>query len=104
MAEIEPEDRVWYNIPMMITVELEPDVESSLSAQAAERNVSVKDYVEAILRSFAVPPRSEFPAPGQRANELDQWLKSHDYITAPPLSDEAVTRENIYREREDSQL
>ena len=38
------------------------------------------------------------------SRELRAWAASHDYITAPPLSDEAVSRDEIYREREDSQL
>jgi len=89
---------------MTITVELQPEVESRLAAQAAERNVSVKDYIEALLRAFAGPSGSEASTPQRRATELDQWLASHDYITAPPLPDEAISRENIYRDREDSQV
>jgi hypothetical protein len=34
----------------------------------------------------------------------NEWLHSHDYIKAPPLSDEAISRESIYGEREDKQL
>jgi hypothetical protein len=41
--------------------------------------------------------------PEQWIEEFEEWLDSHDYITAPPLSDETISRESIYREREDSQ-
>jgi hypothetical protein len=42
--------------------------------------------------------------PEQWIKEFEEWLDSHDHITAPPLSDETISRESIYREREDSQL
>ena|SRR5918912_148830 len=42
--------------------------------------------------------------PEQWIKEFEEWLDSHDYITAPPLSDETISRESLYREREDSQL
>jgi len=41
--------------------------------------------------------------PEERAQALLWWAESQR-ITAPPLSDEAIGRESIYGEREDSQL
>jgi len=41
--------------------------------------------------------------PEERVRRWDEWVKSHDYIKAPPLSDYAVSRESIYT-REDEML
>ena len=89
---------------MSITLELKPEIESNLIAQAAARNVSVEDYIEDVLETMFGSSEYKSLTADQRAKELDEWLNSHSYIKAPPLSDEAVSRENIYREREDSQL
>ena len=40
----------------------------------------------------------------ERLRAFSEWVESHAGHTAPPLSDEAVSREGIYQEREDRQL
>jgi len=90
---------------MTLTLELKPEVEQQLEAQARIAGLSVKDYlekrVEEMIRVSEMPPAK---TPQERLRLWDQWLSSHDYIKAPPLSDEAISRESIYREREDKQL
>lgn len=89
---------------MTVTLELKPEVEEKIIAEAKAHGLSVEDYIQ---RKLEGKPTSPDP------NELpfDEWLQrwneflsSHDYINAPPLSDEAISRESIYREREDKQL
>jgi hypothetical protein len=41
--------------------------------------------------------------PEERAKAFLQWAESHSII-APPLSENAISRESIYADREDSQL
>lgn len=43
-------------------------------------------------------------APQERARRWQAWVESRPASSAPPLSDEMISRESIYREREDSQL
>jgi len=71
-----------------------------------EVGLSVEEYIQSFLESFASLDE-EFSydslTPEQWTKEFEEWLDSHDYITAPPLTDEAVSRESIYCEREGSQ-
>jgi len=74
---------------MSILVDLKPEVESRLKAQAQDQSVSEKDYIESILDAlFGLSP-SDSLRPEERVKELDEWLNSHSYVTAPPVSDEA---------------
>jgi hypothetical protein len=90
---------------MTVTLELKPEVEEQLEAQAKESGLSVKDYlekrVEEMIGASELQPAK---TPEERVRLWNEWLSSHDYIEAPPLSDEALSRESIYREREDKQL
>ena len=40
----------------------------------------------------------------ERLRAFSEWIGSHAGRSTPPLSDEAVSRESVYREREDRQL
>lgn len=90
---------------MTVTLELKPEVEELLEVQAKESGLSVKDYLEKRVEEMISAGNSR-PAktPQERLQFWNEWLKSHDYIQAPPLSDEALSRENIYSGREDKQL
>jgi predicted DNA-binding protein len=90
---------------MTVTLELKPEVEEKLDAQAKESGLSVKDYLEKkVEEMITASERQPAKTAQERLRLWDQWLSSHDYIKAPPLSDEAISREGIYREREDKQL
>ncbi len=90
-----------------IVLELKPKVEARLTSLAAIQGVSVEEYIQSFLESLASldeEPSYDSMTPEQWSKEFEEWLDGHDYITAPPLTDEAISRESIYREREDSQL
>lgn len=90
---------------MTVTLELKPEVEEQLEAQARQSGLSVKDYLEKRVEEMVSDPGPQVAkTPQERVRLWDEWLKSHDYIEAPPLSDEALSRESIYREREEKQL
>ena len=90
---------------MTVTLELKPEVEERIVAEAKARGLSVEDYIQQELESKLGTPAPQEPLPYEEwLRMLDEWLHSHDYIKAPPLSDEAISRESIYREREDAQL
>lgn len=90
---------------MTVTLELKPEVEERIIAEAKARGLSVEDYIqqelEAKVRTAERPKQMPYE---EWLREFNEWVNSHDYIKAPPLSDEAISRETIYREREDKQL
>ena len=90
---------------MTVTLELKPEVEEQVEAQARQSGLSVKDYLEKRVEEMVSDPEPQLAkTPEERVRLWNEWLSSHDYIQAPPLSDEALSRESIYREREDKQL
>lgn len=88
---------------MAVTIELKPEVEEQIIAEAKARGLSVEDYIQRKLEDRATTPDPNTLPFEEWSEKWDEWLHSHDYIKAPPLSDEAISRESIYREREDKQ-
>lgn len=90
---------------MTVTLELKPEVEEQLEAQAKQAGLSVKEYLEMrVAEMIGVREPQPAKTPEERVRLWEEFLKSHADITAPPLSDDAISRESIYREREDKQL
>lgn len=115
---------------MSITLELKPETEAKANARAQARGVSVAAYlsslIEESLEGIKDEPPEQFSSfeewkaafndfinsqPDMNAPPREERLRAWDEFTnnppltnAAPLSDEAVSRESIYREREDAQL
>ncbi len=90
---------------MTVTLELKPEVEERIIAEAKARGLSVEDYIQQELEASVATPRTPEQMPYEEWLRLfNEFMNGHDYIKAPPLSDEAISRESIYREREDKQL
>lgn len=89
----------------MVTLELKPEVEEQLEALATQSGLSVEDYLEKKVEEM-ISTSEPRPAktPEERVRLWREFLNSHDDIKAPPLSDEAISRESIYSERDDKQL
>lgn len=77
----------------------------ALKAQAEAQGASLAYLLEQLAEETPAAMGKAFfeRTPEERAQALLQWVESRP-ITAPPLSDEAISRESIYGEREDSQL
>jgi hypothetical protein len=77
----------------------------ALKAKAESQGVSLAHLLESLAEEIGPEPGKTFfeRTPEERAQALLQWVESRR-ITAPPLSDEAISRESIYGEREDGQL
>jgi predicted transcriptional regulator len=92
---------------MTVTLELKPEVEARLRARAAERGLPLKKFLEAVIEidvgRGGVRPFHETASAEEWEEALRDWV-NRDRPPHPPLSEEAISRENIYREREDSQL
>lgn len=87
---------------MTITLDLKPEVEAGLNAQAHAAGLSLAQFLSRELEAIApvMPAESpETPAdrPDQWERELDEWLDS--FPQHPLLSDEALKRENWYPDR-----
>lgn len=90
---------------MTVTLELKPEVEEELGAQARASGLSVKDYLQKRVEEMISASKPQAARTSEERVRLwEEFLNSHTDITAPPLSDEAISRESIYREREDKQL
>jgi hypothetical protein len=77
---------------MTLTIDLKPEVEAGLAAQAKAKGVSLPEYVRSLLEQFACSVKQMTPE--QRATALHQWAKGFPEVA--PLSDEAVSRESIF--------
>ena len=88
-----------------MTVTLKPDLEEELTARAQAEGLTTDEFVNRELERFLANSDSRTNlSPAERVRRWHEWLDSHANVTAPPLSDEAISRESIYREREDRQL
>ena len=87
-----------------MTVTLKPDLEEELTARAQAAGLSTEEFVNRELEKLVATTESEPKlTPEERAQLWEEWIESHS-VGGPPLSDYAVSRESIYKEREDAQL
>lgn len=81
----------------MITLDLSPEVEQALLSQAQARGVPVEKLIQELVLTQPPLAFTEIPAE-QWVREFREWVHSHSHTT-PLHSDEAISREEIYRER-----
>lgn len=82
---------------MTVTIELSPQTEANLSALAAARGLTLPVYLQLLLEE-QTSAHVTFPlSPAERGAA---WRESaRKFPHTPPLSDEAISRENLYAER-----
>ena len=87
-----------------MTVTLKPDLEEEIAARAKAEGLTTEEFVNRALEKLVAsqPPQEEI-TPQERARRWREWIDNHS-VAGPPLSDYAVSRESIYKEREDAQL
>jgi hypothetical protein len=84
---------------MTVTLNLRPELEAGLLAQAQASGKTVEDYLLSVVES-AVLAGVPHTSPGEeRADAFEAWAASHR--ATPPLSDHAVSREGLYEGRDD---
>ena len=90
---------------MTLTIQLPPEIEAGLLAQARAEGLDVSDYVQNLVRGQILAKTSpDFSrqahelSPEQRRQNLQAWVKSHARNTVT-LPDEAMERESIYGDR-----
>jgi hypothetical protein len=85
---------------MPITLELRPEVEAQLAAQASARGLSLKDYLKKIVELQA--SASDVLASGMSYEEWEREFETFidSFPQQPVLSDEAISRASIYTREE----
>jgi hypothetical protein len=98
-----------------MTVTLKPDLEEELGARAQAEGLTTEDFVNRELEKLISTEKCVSEHDGSTENEKpfyqtpEEWVRALDdfiknFPQHPVLSDEAISRESIYREREDAQL
>lgn len=104
MSRTDPSARI--SSAMTVTLDLKPEVEQRIAAEARSQGLSVETYILNVLEKEATNGETSFAltaTPEQWKKEFLEWVHT-ERPKHPPLSDEAISRESIYREREDAQL
>ncbi|MEO8429152.1 MAG: hypothetical protein ABI651_18835 [Verrucomicrobiota bacterium] len=84
---------------MRTALELEAETAEKLRALARERNVSVEELLSVYVPGLAFGHTDKNGSASEDETQaFDEWVASFT-IDAPPLSDEAVDRASIYRDR-----
>jgi hypothetical protein len=82
---------------MSVKIELPPEIEANLAAQAAAQGMPFADYLRHVLEEQAGAPKGKTRSPEERAAFWRDSVKG--LPDTKPLSDEAISRESIYAER-----
>jgi hypothetical protein len=81
---------------MLTMLEVEPELASKIQARARERGVSVDVYLrELIEQKGTESERSNGLSSQERVRLLREWASVHS-TNSPLLSDDAISRKNIY--------
>lgn len=91
---------------MTLTIDLPPALEERLQEESAREGLPAEVYARKVLEERLLPvvPDGVAGVNEERLRSYHEWVGSHAAHSAPPLSDEAISRESIYQEREDRQL
>jgi len=82
---------------MTVTIELPPEIEAGLLAQAEARGLPLPQYVQHLLREQFPAGAGAPSSPNERGAAWRESVRGLPHT--PPLSDEAISRENIYGDR-----
>jgi len=82
---------------MTVTINLNPEIEAGLAAQARARGIALSEYVESLLRDQVCPKSGPGISPAERASAWREATRNLPHT--PPLSDSAISRETIYGDR-----
>ncbi len=82
---------------MTVTLNLKPEVEAGLFAQAQANGLTVEAYLLSVVEGAVRPAAQEKLSPDERAAAFEAWSAGHR--ATPLLSDYAVSRDGIYEDR-----
>lgn len=81
---------------MSVTIDLPPEIEADLAAQAAARGVPLGEHLRRLLAEQAEATKRPRKSIEER---IKAWRDVSGLPDTKPLSDEAISRETIYAER-----
>ena len=84
---------------MTLNLNLPSDVEQAYIAEAQARGLPVSDVMAEILVAARPSQSRVIEDPDEWMKKFKEWSASHEKDDLPELSDEAMSREFIYRER-----
>jgi hypothetical protein len=80
---------------MVVKLELKPEVQAGLLAEAQARGLSLEEYLEQIVRDHGITVPSVSAEEWEK--EFESWVAS--FPETPSLSEEAISRESMYPDR-----
>jgi hypothetical protein len=83
---------------MTVTLNLKPEFEAGLLAQARASGMTVEEYLLSVVERVLLPTVQEAPSGEERATAFEAWSAGHR--PTPPLSDYAVSRDSMYEGRD----
>ncbi|MGB8770587.1 MAG: hypothetical protein WCC92_13280 [Candidatus Korobacteraceae bacterium] len=83
---------------MTVTLNLKPEIEAELLAQAQSRGLTIEEYLLSVVEGTVLPATQKALSAEERATAFEAWSASHR--PTPPLSDYAVSREGMYEGRD----
>jgi hypothetical protein len=83
---------------MTITLNLKPEVEAGLLAQAQANGMTLEEYLLSMVEGAAFSATQKTLSPDERASAFEAWSANHR--PTPDLSDYAVSRESLYEGRD----
>lgn len=93
----------------MTTITLPPEMETTLTEQARQRETTTEELVLEAVREKYFPPASEpaMPKPERKAdppfvsqNDFERWLLTVGRPLGVSLTDEDLRRENLYSDHD----
>jgi hypothetical protein len=86
---------------MNIQIGLKPEIEAELKTRAQRDGIPLSQYVQRILeQQVPVLPRESTLTPEEREKAFKEWAENFPYRRSTPLSDDAISREGMYRRDE----
>ena len=82
---------------MSVIIELPPEIEAGLAAQAEARGVPLPEYLRHLLEEQASAGKGSLLSPAQRAAAWRESVRGLPHTAS--LSDEAISRDSIYDAR-----
>lgn len=83
---------------MTVTLNLKPELEAGLTAQARASGMTLEEYLLAVVEGSVLPTPQKALSADERAAAFEAWSAGHR--PTPALSDYAITRESMYEGRE----
>lgn len=82
---------------MTVTLNLKPELEAGLFAQAQASGMTLEEYLLSVVEGAVLQTTQKPLSAEERAVAFEVWSAGHR--PTPPLSDYAVSREGLYEGR-----